>query len=530
MALSLINAKKTHATTLRVEDLLEHVQAGLLRVPTFQRGLKWRSTHVRKLFDSIYRGFPIGSLLLAVKHGEAERLSFGPVTVDAQARDDAWFIVDGQQRVTALAGTLLHPDAQPLGDAFAIWFDLEAEVFVRRTRADDKPTWLPLNLLSDSARLLTWLSTWPLRTERPELFQRAMSLSKALREYALPVYLLDGSDQQALRLIFNRVNTAGVGMEADEVFNALYGEGEKPLAAACGRLAQRGFGRLPEKLFLRAAKVLSAAGRRSAIEPDGEALDRTEAAMARTIDFLQREVGIPHRRLLPYRLPLLVLPRFFDRFAAPAGRTRQLLARWVWRGALGRTHGNSSDVVIRQLVSGFEADEAAAVEHLLASVAADPQAVQLTSKWNTRFAASRLFAIGLLAMAPRAPDGAPLTFEPSDWDSVNTLIASLFVEGATSLAERLLMTVKGRALSPRAKTKMVQELQAASPDVWASHALDQSAVSALAAGDRDAFVAIRARLLAARLDEIFAAKAGTGQTDRVAIRQLIERARAAAAS
>jgi uncharacterized protein with ParB-like and HNH nuclease domain len=60
---------KLEADTETVEDLVGLVRRGLVRVPSFQRGLKWESKDVIALFDSVYRGFPIGALLLRKASG-----------------------------------------------------------------------------------------------------------------------------------------------------------------------------------------------------------------------------------------------------------------------------------------------------------------------------------------------------------------------------------------------------------------------------------------------------------------------------
>lgn len=52
------------ARTLQVKDLVTEAMRGRIRVPHFQRGLKWESSDVAALFDSMYRGYPVGSLLL----------------------------------------------------------------------------------------------------------------------------------------------------------------------------------------------------------------------------------------------------------------------------------------------------------------------------------------------------------------------------------------------------------------------------------------------------------------------------------
>lgn len=52
------------ATTLDVEQLTKWAWEGRIRIPHFQRPLRWQRDDVIKLFDSIVRGYPVGSLLL----------------------------------------------------------------------------------------------------------------------------------------------------------------------------------------------------------------------------------------------------------------------------------------------------------------------------------------------------------------------------------------------------------------------------------------------------------------------------------
>lgn len=54
--------KPPQAFSLTVRKILGKVLAGEIRVPDFQRPLRWKSPDVVKLFDSILKGYPIGSL------------------------------------------------------------------------------------------------------------------------------------------------------------------------------------------------------------------------------------------------------------------------------------------------------------------------------------------------------------------------------------------------------------------------------------------------------------------------------------
>ncbi len=47
-----------------VEELVCMIERGELRLPEMQRRYVWRSTRVRDLLDSLYRGYPSGAILL----------------------------------------------------------------------------------------------------------------------------------------------------------------------------------------------------------------------------------------------------------------------------------------------------------------------------------------------------------------------------------------------------------------------------------------------------------------------------------
>ena len=84
---------------LEIADVVGHIDdatLGNLNVPEFQRKYVWRPSKVADLVDSLWRGYPIGTLLLWESAYESPRTALG-----TQGRK-LW-IVDGQQRVTSLA-------------------------------------------------------------------------------------------------------------------------------------------------------------------------------------------------------------------------------------------------------------------------------------------------------------------------------------------------------------------------------------------------------------------------------------------
>src|ERR1700716_3494984 len=99
---------RPEADTETVVELVEMVRRGAVRVPSFQRPLRWKAGDVVALFDSVYQGYPIGSFLLRKGKAEAARVRIGPLRIDAPETHSALWVVDGQQRLTALAAGLAH--------------------------------------------------------------------------------------------------------------------------------------------------------------------------------------------------------------------------------------------------------------------------------------------------------------------------------------------------------------------------------------------------------------------------------------
>lgn len=81
-----------------LSQLLGDIDLGKLALPELQRPFVWQKSAVRDLLDSMYRGFPVGYLMLW-NAAEVDSKSIG---VDGKQHTPTEFIVDGQQRLTSL--------------------------------------------------------------------------------------------------------------------------------------------------------------------------------------------------------------------------------------------------------------------------------------------------------------------------------------------------------------------------------------------------------------------------------------------
>jgi len=88
-----------------VEELVGMIERGELRLPEMQRRYVWRSTRVRDLLDSLYRGYPSGAILLWETDGAVPLQEFA-VEQQKNPYESTRLLLDGQQRLTSLSAVI----------------------------------------------------------------------------------------------------------------------------------------------------------------------------------------------------------------------------------------------------------------------------------------------------------------------------------------------------------------------------------------------------------------------------------------
>jgi len=90
-------------TQYPIQTLINDIDHGKIALPDIQRPFVWDTTKVRDLFDSIYRGYPVGYLLFWENVNDNNRKEIGTDKKESNAKS---LIIDGQQRLTALFATI----------------------------------------------------------------------------------------------------------------------------------------------------------------------------------------------------------------------------------------------------------------------------------------------------------------------------------------------------------------------------------------------------------------------------------------
>ena len=92
-------------TRRTVSKLVAQFMDGDIQLPEIQRNYIWTKEKVRALVDSIYKGYPSGSILLWETDAKTPTHSPAAVNASRSARPSA-LLLDGQQRITSLAAVM----------------------------------------------------------------------------------------------------------------------------------------------------------------------------------------------------------------------------------------------------------------------------------------------------------------------------------------------------------------------------------------------------------------------------------------
>lgn len=409
------------SASFAIPNLVELVASGSIRVPTFQRSFVWDAKDVRDLFDSVYRGFPLGTLVLWRHWAPAGKATVGPITLEVTENSDALWVIDGQQRIASLFA-VLSSDYHDGDEKFEVYFDLAAGKFVNPRRGVVTARSIPLREALETRSLLHWLRRRGDELESED-FDRADRLGGALRDYRIPAYIVTGDDQSLLREVFDRVNTAGKPITRAQVFHALFAGDAAPGSPRSVVIGLRslGFGDLDESRVVQSLLAVRGGDVQRDIrdefvssEDPADWYDEVEQALTRSISFLRAQ-GVPHLLLLPNGLPLPVLAAFFYLHPSPDPWILRLLARWLWRGWLhgfGSESGQTSALrrAVRSVNPEHRNSESApaafdAVKALLEHVP-DRVAPQLRlDDFRTDSAVGRLILLAMASLGPLDANG-----------------------------------------------------------------------------------------------------------------------------
>ena len=203
---------------LSISAILGLIKANDIAIPEIQRPFVWKNKQVRDLMDSLYKGYPVGYIILWKNPNV--KLKDGTISAGKKV------LIDGQQRVTALMTALagqniINEDYKTTRikiafDPFAaLTGDDEAEIFAVQTPAHIKSSrWIPdiAEIFSDDFSRFKFINNYCAANPdmKDESLDSIISKLKGLVNQSIGIIELSDSLQiDIVTDIFVRINSKG---------------------------------------------------------------------------------------------------------------------------------------------------------------------------------------------------------------------------------------------------------------------------------------------------------------------------------
>jgi len=332
-------AHKITPSNPRLASLLSDVAKGNIKIPVFQREFVWSDEQIMSLLDSIYRGYPVGSLLLwSTKVSLDHERNVGGFALPKTPEDyPVNYVLDGQQRLTTLYG-VFNSDAETtneeLADRFNVCFSPEDESFIHHSAADPQNS-INLRVILDTTKLLPELARFSDAHKTT-----IATLTEKFKDYEFPVVTIKDRSNQEVCRVFQRINSSGTSLSTLELLAAWTWSEQfdlrNEIETLLDRLADKGYEALDETLLMRCLSSIVLGG----IEADAlvdavpdkliEGMTTLKQAMYACIDFLEKELRIKNVVFLPFPIMIVPLVKFFSLKLKPNASQLNSLRRWFW--------------------------------------------------------------------------------------------------------------------------------------------------------------------------------------------------------
>jgi hypothetical protein len=337
----------------RLINILDDINKGRIKIPLFQREFVWKDKQMIELFDSMQKGYPIGSLLFWKPQEEYKYYeNFGPYKIDEKS-NDVKYVLDGFQRLSTLFGALTNPNRLPQykketpSKGYAIFYDLIEEEFTYSRKRTPDINLIPLYVLIDTFDFLSFISDMQKLVASEDMYNKlvtkAKQLAKTFVDYEIPYIDITGGDISSSVDIFSRINSTGTRISTDWMVSALsYNPNEgflfsEKIEEFILKLEKYNFENLSRETILHC--IESATGK-SYFDVKAESLARdynfpiivlsTLKHIERAINFLVAELNVIEYRLLPYNTQLIFLTEFFRLNPNPLKYQEEKLKNWFW--------------------------------------------------------------------------------------------------------------------------------------------------------------------------------------------------------
>lgn len=350
----------------KLGTILDQVDSGTMLLPEFQRGYVWNREQVRELMRSLFRGYPVGSLL--VWETEAD-----PGAVRGASEPGAGvrlLLLDGQQRITTLYGIVRgRPPAffEGRADAFTgLRFHLRTESFefFARAKMANDPYWIDVSDVFGAEGLERTISALIAKgVENSEAVGLTVKLVKlhAVLDRNFHQEKITGASvtYDMVVDIFNKVNSGGTKLSKGDLALARICADDPSIRGRMRELLKRwdswNYTFSLDWLLRSVNAVVTGRALFSALEgvparDIASGLERSARHVEVFLQTVQGRLGLDHNRVLMGRGSVPVISRLLDRNGGSFGsaRERDQVLFWYVHAALWGRYAASVESVLQQ--------------------------------------------------------------------------------------------------------------------------------------------------------------------------------------
>jgi len=349
------------AGNAKVLELVDKLISGELIIPSIQRSYVWKKKQIPEFLDSIYKGYPIGSILIWETSKEPPLQSVNVIKQEKKV-SNADVLLDGQQRITSLTW-VLNPELKVDGDFVDTRFDLQREIFMNPTKKESSlPHLIAVReIVNSEPEHLKLLSNAGYKPDHPlfaTYLQTLTRINSSFQTYQVPVMSFGTDDYSVVADVFTRVNKGGVKLTNGDLINSAiasrWNTGLLQISKYKKKLASHNYDlgaetplRLMSLIAGKGGKYIKLIEKDMDLEKLEQAWNLTEQALDKTIHFLKNECKIPNAKLLK-SLNIVVMPGYIfhnleKKNSKLSPSQANLLKQWVYSVMAFSSYSSSID-------------------------------------------------------------------------------------------------------------------------------------------------------------------------------------------
>jgi len=358
---------------MKLSNIIDLVDSGDIALPEFQRGYVWNRDQVRSLMQSLYRGYPVGSLLTWHTKLDPDHMRGAGSSADGYVK----LLLDGQQRVTSLYGIMRgRPPGFFDGNAATftgLYFHIDDEVFefYSPSKMDGDPRWIDVTALMQQGLgpfLPALASMDGLTVDQTTTYVNRLNAITQIAAVDFHVDEVTGEDKtiDVVVDIFNRVNSGGTKLSKGDLalarICAAWPEARDEMKDALAGWQQAGFTFKLDWLLrvtngVATGEALFSALAGVPVAQFRDSLRESVGLVGTLLDSVAARLGLDHDRVLAGRYAFPVMARYLHQQGGrfPSQRDKDRLLYWYVHAFLWGRFVGSSETVLNQDLKAMDA-------------------------------------------------------------------------------------------------------------------------------------------------------------------------------